>query len=72
MNDLLTVINKVLEQNDKPLIVSLHNHTNLRDDLEFDSFMLAQLTVEVEEYTGVDIFKDSLVYTVSDILAKLP
>jgi len=72
MNNLLTIINKVLQQNDQPAVDLLHGYTNLRDHLGFDSFMLAQLTVEIEESTGVDIFKDSLVYTVSDILAKLP
>jgi hypothetical protein len=33
--------------------------------------MLAELTVEIEEETGIDIFKDGLIFTISDILKKL-
>jgi acyl carrier protein len=44
---------------------------NLKNDLGFDSFMLAELTVEIEEETGIDIFADSVVHTIGDINQKL-
>ncbi|MBK8852979.1 MAG: acyl carrier protein [Saprospiraceae bacterium] len=45
--------------------------SSLRSDLEFDSLQLAQLTVEIEDEFGVDIFEDEIVETVGDILKKL-
>jgi acyl carrier protein len=52
-------------------LVHVTDSMNLKDDLGFDSFMLAELTVEIEEETGVDIFKDGMVFTIEDILKKL-
>lgn len=71
MNNLLEILNRVLESNDYPLLNSLDESSNLKEDLGFDSFMLAELTVEIEEETGIDIFKDGLIFTISDILKKL-
>jgi len=45
--------------------------SNLRTDLEFDSLQLAQLTVEIEDEFDVDVFEDSIVETIGDILKKL-
>jgi acyl carrier protein len=44
---------------------------NLKNDIGYDSFMLAELTVEIEEVYNIDIFKDSLVFTIGDIKKKL-
>lgn len=41
--------------------------TPLRDDLHFDSFAPAELTVKIEAQFGVDVFEDSIVYTVGDV-----
>ena len=43
----------------------------LRDDLGFSSFDLAELTVKIEDVFDVDIFKDGLINTVSEIYEKL-
>ena len=43
----------------------------LRQDLNFDSFDLARLTVVLEDTYGVDIFKSKQPETVKDILKKL-
>ncbi len=40
----------------------------LRDDLEMDSIMLAELSVRVEDEFGIDVFENGMVYTVKDIL----
>jgi acyl carrier protein len=71
MNNLLEIINRVLDSNDKDVIDNISDSINLKNDLGFDSFMLAELTVEIEEETGIDIFKDGMIFTISDILKKL-
>jgi acyl carrier protein len=69
--ELLEIINKVLESNGYQTISELNDDMNLKNDIGYDSFMLAELTVEIEEVYNVDIFKESLVFTVGDIKKKL-
>ena len=40
---------------------------SLRNDLGFDSFKLAQLTVEIEDLFDVDIFKNGNIDVVGDV-----
>jgi acyl carrier protein len=68
---LLEIINKVLDSNGYPMITNLYDDMNLKNDIGFDSFMLAELTVEIEEIYNIDIFKDNFVFTVGDIKNKL-
>jgi acyl carrier protein len=68
---LLEIINKVLDSNGYDTITEISDNMNLKNDIGFDSFMLAELTVEIEEVYNIDIFKDSLVFTISDIKNKL-
>lgn len=68
---LLEIINKVLDNNGCDTINVLLDDMNLKNDVGFDSFMLAELTVEIEEVYNIDIFKDSLVFTIGDIKNKL-
>ena len=65
--DLIKVINSVLENNGLPLVNSINESDNLKNDLSFDSFMLAELTVEIEELTGIDIFENDIVTTIGEI-----
>ena len=44
---------------------------NLRNDLGFTSFDLAELTVRIEDEFDIDIFEDGLVNTVGEIFVKL-
>ena len=69
--ELLEIINKVLESNGHQTISELNDDMNLKNDIGYDSFMLAELTVEIEEVYNVDIFKESLVFTIGDIKKKL-
>ena len=69
--ELLNVINNILDDNDISQVTNIFDSMNLKDDLGFDSFMLAELTVEIEEETGVDIFADGVVNTIGDIRKKL-
>ena len=71
MNNLLETINRVLDSNDMDRLDNISESMNLKNDLGFDSFMLAELTVEIEEETGIDIFADSVVHTIGDINQKL-
>ena len=65
--DLIKVINSVLENNGISPVENINDLDNLKDDLSFDSFMLAELTVEIEELTGIDIFANDVVFTVGQI-----
>ncbi len=69
--ELIEIINKVLDSNGYTPIESMQDDMDLKNDIGFDSFMLAELTVEIEEVYNIDIFKDSLVFTVGDIKRKL-
>lgn len=44
---------------------------NLRNDLGFTSFDLAELTVRIEDEFDIDIFEDGLVNTIGEIFIKL-
>lgn len=68
---LIEIINKVLENNGYQTISDINDDMNLKNDIGFDSFMLAELTVEIEEIYNIDIFKESIVFTVGDIKRKL-
>ena len=69
--ELVNIINKVLDSNGFVQIESINDSMNLKNDLAFDSFMLAELTVEIEEEVGIDIFADGVVNTIGDIRKKL-
>jgi acyl carrier protein len=71
MKNLLEVINRVLDSNEMDVVESINDSMNLKNELGFDSFMLAELTVEIEEEVGIDIFADGVVNTIGDIRKKL-
>lgn len=71
MDKLVAIIHKVLESNNKNYTGSINETTSLRSDIGFDSLDLAELTVNVEEEYGVDIFEDGFVETIGDILKKV-
>lgn len=70
-NKLLEIINVVMENKDVPLISSIKFDDDLRNDLGFDSFDLAELTVRIEDEFDVDIFSDGLISTVGQIIEQL-
>jgi acyl carrier protein len=73
MNEkLLKIINSIKKnKQDKPAEF-LTEEMRLREDLNLDSFDLAELTVKIEDEFDIDIFEDGLVLTVGEILNKLP
>ena len=68
---LLQIINEVLESNGLDVVENINDVDSLRDDLGFDSLMLAELTVEIESEYEVDIFDDGLITQISEIKKKL-
>ncbi len=70
-NKVLDIINIVLENKGKPKISKLTPQMDLRNDIGFDSFDLAELTVRIESEFDVDIFENGLINNIGEILIKL-
>lgn len=68
---ILEIINNIRAARNKSQISELHPDDKLREDLDLTSFDLAELTVNIEDIFGVDVFEDGLVNTVGEIYAKL-
>jgi acyl carrier protein len=67
------IINEICEEKD--YIVVDPKATNflelkLREDIGFDSFDLAQLTVMIEDEFDIDVFEDGIIETVGEIIVK--
>jgi acyl carrier protein len=71
MEIILSVVNVVRENKGLEPLTKLEEQLDLRSDLDLDSLDLAELTVRLEKETGVDVFADSFVFTVADILKKI-
>lgn len=71
MDYLLNVINEMFEEAGRQPLSALYASTRLREDLELDSIMLAELTVRVEAEFGIDIFEDGIVQTIGEVAAKI-
>lgn len=70
-NIIIGAINEVLEGKGIESITDINELTDLRVDLGFDSFDLAELTVRIEEVTGKDIFENGVISTVGEIFEIL-
>jgi len=68
---LLAIINSIKKNKFEETVLEITAEQRLREDLNFDSFDLAELTVKIEEEFGVDIFEDGLISSVNEIYAKL-
>jgi acyl carrier protein len=71
MEQLLEIVNTIRRNRNKTVLDSIHEQTNLREDLGFDSLDLAELTVRIEDKFGIDIFSDGIVSTIGEILQKI-
>jgi len=65
-----SIVCEILKDEGKRVDVKIGLETRLREDLGFDSLMLAVLTVKVEGATGVDVFEDGIVTTIGEIVEK--
>ena len=70
-SELLSIINTVLTNNGRKRLDCVLPESDLRRDLALDSFDLAELTVRIQAKFDVDVFADSNVSTVSEIIEKL-
>ena len=68
---ILAFINDIRKSKELDALTEIQDSMNLRDDLSFSSFDLAELTVKIEDEFDIDIFEDGLVSTVGEIFAKL-
>ena len=72
MNDrILDIINQIRANKGVAKLDTIDSTTRLREDIEFDSFDLAELTVNIEEQFAVDIFEDGVISTVGELCKKL-
>ncbi len=70
-SELLSIINTVLTNNGRKRLDCILPESDLRRDLALDSFDLAELTVRIQAKFDVDVFADSNVSTVGEIIEKL-
>ena len=68
---LLNIFNHIRKKKNLSTIENIKPDLLLRDDLEFDSLDLAEITVRIEDEFGVDIFEDGFVVNVGEILEKI-
>ena len=68
---LLLIINQIRLNNNLNVLNVISETDDLRGDIGFNSFDLAELTVRIENEFDIDIFEDGLVNTVGEIIEKL-
>ncbi len=67
----LAAVNEVRVNLDLPEYEELSDDLSLRSDLGFDSLALAELTVRLEEATGVDVFAEGVVSRVGEVRERV-
>jgi acyl carrier protein len=67
----LEIINSIRVSKGLNELLAMQPESDLRNDIEFTSFDLAELTVKIEDEFDIDIFEDGLVNTVNEIYQKL-
>lgn len=70
--NLLEIINQVRANKGRAPLSQISPQQRLREDCELDSLDMAELTVRLEDASGVDVFAEGIVRTVGEIQAKLP
>jgi acyl carrier protein len=71
---IVNIINEICEEKDYTEIDPNSNDfldLKFREDLGFDSFDLAQLTVMIEDEFDIDVFEDGIIETVGEIIVKI-
>jgi len=67
----ISIIRDILSDENMESEMKIIESTKLKEDLGFDSLMLAVLTVKIENEFDVDVFEDGLVFTVGEIFSKI-
>lgn len=68
---ILKIINTIRAAKELAPISELHKEDKLRETFGFTSFDLAELTVNIEDEFGIDVFEDGIVTTIGEIFEKL-
>jgi acyl carrier protein len=71
---IVNIINEICKEKDYTEIDPNSNDfldLKFREDLGFDSFDLAQLTVMIEDEFDIDVFEDGIIETVGEIIVKI-
>lgn len=68
---ILDIINVIRVSKSLQPLTEIKPTDSLRDEIEFTSFDLAELTVRIEDEFDIDIFEDGLVSTVGEVYIKL-
>lgn len=68
---ILEILNIIREGKGLTKLSSINHTDNLRENYDFTSFELAELTVRIEEEFNIDIFEDGLVLTIGEVIEKL-
>ena len=69
--NLLEIINSILKNKGGKKVSVIKGNMDLRNDIGLTSLDLAELTVKIEDITGIDIFEDGLINTIEEIYYKL-
>ncbi len=67
----LEIINSIRENKGLEPLKGVTAKDDLRNDIDFTSLDLAELTVKIEDEFDIDIFEDGLINTVGEIFEKL-
>jgi acyl carrier protein len=67
----LEIINFIRLSKDLEPLISIDSTDDLRSQIGFTSFDLAELTVRIEDSFGIDIFENGVVATVGEVYDKL-
>jgi len=65
------IILTIFENNELVINNEILLSTSLKDDLEMDSIMMAELSVRLEDEFGMDVFEHGLLYSMEEILLKI-
>lgn len=65
------IINEMLEESGQDTFDEFESSMKLREDLNLDSLMLAELTVRIEKEFDIDIFEDGIVKTLGEVISKV-
>lgn len=69
---LVEILQNIRSASGRPPITVVTAQTRLREDLNMDSFDLAEMAVRIESQYGVDVFEAGIPLNVGDLLARLP
>jgi acyl carrier protein len=67
INEISEIIEQILKDNGESLSSAITEHTTFQD-IGLNSFDLATLTVEIEDKFDVDIFENSIIINVGEII----